>query len=180
MAPSKYYRTKIATIKDFDYTVDYRDKDLRKHPELYKVWKWEQWVLMVQPYKSEILPHRRFKTPEIAQVSAEKIYSMFLEYMQESDFVGADMARKYLQMWYTRSRRYANHSSGTKYKDNPQEADSSTEEKELRKKVIPQEIDALTNEKAQSARIFYGYYKKAATDPEYIEMKKKFISKYNT
>lgn len=35
--------------------------DYRKHPELYKVAKGEQGVLTVEPYKSEILPHWRFR-----------------------------------------------------------------------------------------------------------------------
>ena len=40
---------------------------------------------------------------------------MFLNYRAEDDFVGMDMARKFLQMGYTRARRYANHKSGRKY-----------------------------------------------------------------
>ena len=36
-------------------------------------------------------------------------------YLDENDFVGADMARKYLQIGFTRARRYANHSDGIKY-----------------------------------------------------------------
>ena len=40
---------------------------------------------------------------------------MFLAYLREGDFVGADMARKFLQMGYTRARRYANHKGGRKY-----------------------------------------------------------------
>ncbi|MEK0179898.1 DUF4385 family protein [Microcoleus anatoxicus] len=63
----------------------------------------------MEPYKGEILPFWRFKTPEIAAESSSKIYSLFLEYLDRQDFVGADMARKFLQMGYTRSRRYANH-----------------------------------------------------------------------
>jgi hypothetical protein len=31
-----------------------------------------------------------------------------------NEFVGADMARKFLQMGYTRSRRYANYTGGSK------------------------------------------------------------------
>ena len=69
-------------------------------------------MLLVEPYKGEILPFWRFKTPEIARESSSKIYSLFLEYLDREDFVGADMARKFLQMGYTRSRRYANHKSG--------------------------------------------------------------------
>lgn len=55
--------------------------------------KGEQGVLMVQPYKNEILPHWRFKTPDIARESSQKIYQMFLDYKSNDDFVGMDMAR---------------------------------------------------------------------------------------
>ena len=99
----------------FDYSLDYKNLDLRKHPELYRVGKGEQGVLLVEPYKSEILPSWRFKTPEIAKESSAKIYKIFLEYKKQKDFVGMDMARKFLQMGITRARRYANHSSGKKY-----------------------------------------------------------------
>jgi hypothetical protein len=77
----------------FDYSLDYKNLDLRKQPELYRVGKGEQGVLLVEPYKSEIVQHWRFKTPEIAKESSEKIYRMFLEYKQQKDFVGMDMAR---------------------------------------------------------------------------------------
>lgn len=42
-------------------------------------------------------------------------YALFLAYGREGDFVGMDMARKFLQMGMTRARRYANHRSGQKY-----------------------------------------------------------------
>lgn len=99
----------------FDYSLNYDELDLRKHPELYTVGRGEQGVLMVEPYKGEILPHWRFKTPEIATESSEKIYELFLEYKKKGDFVGMDMARKFLQMGYTRARRYTNHKGGRKY-----------------------------------------------------------------
>ena len=72
----------------------------------------EQGVLLVEPYKSEILPHWRFRTPAIARESAEKIMALFEEYRQQDDFVGMDMARKFIQMGFTRARRYANHPGG--------------------------------------------------------------------
>lgn len=86
----------------FDYQLDFANIDFRQHPELYAIGKGEQGVLMVEPYKSEILPYWRFKTPEIARQSADKIYELFLEYKAREDFVGMDMARKFLQMGYTR------------------------------------------------------------------------------
>ena len=51
--------------------------DYRKNPEKYKVGKGEQGVLICEPYKGEILSHWRFKNPEIAQTSADQIFSLF-------------------------------------------------------------------------------------------------------
>ena len=90
-------------MNKFDYTLDFKTLDFRQHPELYRVGIGEQGVLLVEPYKSEILPHWRFRTPDIARESAQKIYTLFLEYKAQEDFVGMDMARKFLQMGYTRS-----------------------------------------------------------------------------
>ena len=146
----------------FDYSLDFKNIDFREHPELYRVGKGEQGVLLVEPYKSEILPHWRFKTPAIAQKSANKIYRMFLDYKSREDFVGMDMARKFLQMGYTRSRRYANHKSGRKYKEGTRE-------------VLQREEDAV---KAESAKIFYEKWKKAREDKEYLELKKQHKERY--
>ena len=76
------------------------DIDYRKEPEKYRIGKGEQGVLICQPYKNEILPFWKFKTPELAKESSKKIYEMFLKYLSDNDFVGADMARKYLQMGF--------------------------------------------------------------------------------
>ena len=118
---------------DASYADRYRDIDFRKHPEKYVVGKGEQGVLIAEPYKSEILPHWKFATPEAAEKSAKKIYSLFMEYKQQNDFVGMDMARKFLQMGFTRSRRYANHASGKKYDEKhiakPQDAGSEASPK---------------------------------------------------
>ncbi|HSL46641.1 MAG TPA: DUF4385 domain-containing protein [Anaerolineales bacterium] len=146
----------------FDYSLDFTNTDFRKHPELYRIGKGEQGVLLVEPYKSEILPHWRFKTPEIARRSANKIYKMFLEYQAKDDFVGMDMARKFLQMGYTRSRRYANHKSGRKYKEGTKE-------------VLEREEDLV---KAESAKIFYEKWKKAREDQKYLEMKQQHRERY--
>ena len=64
----------------------------------YRIGRGEQGVLTFEPYKSEILPLWRFKTPAIAQKSSSEIYARFLEYDQKVDFVGMDMARKFIQM----------------------------------------------------------------------------------
>lgn len=161
----------MAARAAFDYTLDYKTLDFRQHPELYRVGRGEQGVLMVEPYKSEILPHWRFKTPEIARHSAETIYGLFLEYKRHKDFVGMDMARKFLQMGYTRARRYANHPTGRKYA-------LLTEEETASRSVLTQSADWATGEKAEAARIFYEWYRKAHDDPDYAAAKRLHQEKY--
>lgn len=153
----------------FDYSLDFKQINFRDHPELYQVGKGEQGVLLVEPYKSEILPHWRFKTPEVAKQSSQKIYQMFLDYLQQDDFVGADMARKFLQMGYTRSRRYANHKSGRKYQRNPQAETSQVAQTEARKHVLPNVPDPV---KAESAVIFREQWVRAKTNDKYLKLLK--------
>ena len=64
----------------------------------YRIGRGEQGVLTFEPYKSEILPLWRFKTPAIARQSAKNIYDKFETYNEQDDFVGMDMCRKFLQM----------------------------------------------------------------------------------
>ncbi|MEJ8757549.1 DUF4385 domain-containing protein [Pontibacter sp. H259] len=160
--------------KAFNYDLDFKSIDFRKQPELYRVGKGEQGVLLVEPYKSEILPHWRFKTPEIAKESSEKIYTLFENYLASEDFVGADMARKFLQMGYTRSRRYANHKSGKKY-DGPVPDDKKGQSGAHGREQLPREMDAV---KAESAAIFKVKWEQAKQDPEYIRQKKAFQAMY--
>jgi hypothetical protein len=145
----------------FDYELDFDKIDFRKQPELYRVGRGEQGVLLVEPYKSEILPHWRFKTPDIATVSSDKIYQLFLDYKDKKDFVGMDMARKFLQMGYTRARRYTNYKGGRKYDEDG--------------KVKERQIDPV---KAKSAAIFMDKWKLARTDEEYLELKKEHQKKF--
>ncbi|EDY0043330.1 DUF4385 family protein, partial [Salmonella enterica subsp. enterica serovar Bareilly] len=102
-------------IKPFNYQQDFSSIDFRQQPELYQVGRGEQGVLLVEPYKSEILPFWRYKDEASAMKSAEQIYQLFEAYRQQDDFVGMDMARKFIQMGYTRARRYANYKGGKKY-----------------------------------------------------------------
>jgi hypothetical protein len=65
---------------NFDINNYYWNKDVnyRVNPELYKVGRGEQGVLICGPYKTEIVRYWRFKTPALARTSSEKIFSMFL------------------------------------------------------------------------------------------------------
>jgi hypothetical protein len=121
------------------------------------------------------LPHWRFKDPETARESSEKIYQLFLNYKANNDFIGMDMARKFLQMGYTRSRRYANHKGGKKY-DGPVPDDKKGQSGAHGRQELPRsEEDPV---KAESARIFYAKYLEAREDPEYKRQKKEWQEKY--
>lgn len=144
-------------MADTTYADNYRNIDFRKHPERYIIGRGEQGVLIAEPYKSEILPYWKFATPADAKKSAANIYSMFENYGANNDFVGMDMARKFLQMGFTRARRYANHASGNKYTQ-----DGSVQQ---------QETDWKTSQKAKSAVIFKEYYDKARQNEKYLELK---------
>ena len=134
--------------------------DYRKHPELYLVGKGEQGVLICEPYKSEIGQYWRFKTKEIALESSDKIIGLFNNYLHAGDFVGADMARKYLQMGYTRARRYANYKGGKKY-----DADNN---------YARLERGTGEAEKAEAANVFYQCWKAAEANAKYAALKKQW------
>ena len=138
------------------------DIDYRENPHLYKVGRGQQGVLICEPYKSELYPLWRFKTPDKAQLSCNQIYLKFLEYIDENDFVGADMAKKYLHMGFTRSRRYWNHSSGKKW----------TNDGEW--KVLP--YDRTEQRFYDSSLIFQKYWKMARENKDYLQMKKQHRS----
>tara|TARA_A100001388_G_C28751658_1_gene492537 strand:+ start:192 stop:650 length:459 start_codon:yes stop_codon:yes gene_type:complete len=143
---------------EFDYSIDYKNTLFETNDKRYRIGRGEQGVLLVRPYTDDICKHWRFKTPGEAISSATKILHLYHIYKTKSDFVGMDMCRKFLEMGFTRARRYANHKDGKKYND-----DGS---------IKPQEPDALTSTKAKSARIFKEFRDKVAKDPVYVEMRK--------
>jgi hypothetical protein len=130
--------------------------DYRERPELYRVGKGEQGVLICEPYKGELVPLWRFRSPEIATESSRAIARKFLAYLRQGDFVGADMARKFLQMGYTRARRYANYKGGRKYDPDDRH---------------PLQKGTGDPQKVEAARIFYDAWKKAEANPAYARMK---------
>lgn len=127
----------------------YDGVDLREHPEAYRVGRGEQGVFHAEPYKGELLPLWKFSTEDIAREASDAIYEKFLEYREEGDFVGMDVARKYLQMGWTRSLRYAKYKGGNKKRP----------------------LEEADQEKLLCASIFKDLYDRARTDDEYVRMK---------
>ena len=151
-------------MKEFDYGLDYKrldftDEETRK---LYRIGRGEQGVLLVRPYTHDICRFWRFKTPDEAVRSSNKIFAMYLDYRDEKDFIGMDMCRKFLEMGFTRSRRYANHNTGKKYDDEGN--------------VRPQEPDHMTSKYAESARIFKKVRDIVAKNDTYVKMRKEWRS----
>ena len=143
---------------EFDYSLDYKNILFQPNDRRYRIGRGEQGVLLVRPYTVDICKHWRFKTPSDALVSSTIILHMYHTYKDVEDFVGMDMCRKFLEMGFTRARRYANHKDGKKYDEN--------------RNVKPQEPDALTSDKARSARIFKYVRDVVTNDPIYKKMRK--------
>ncbi|EEA5911436.1 DUF4385 family protein [Salmonella enterica subsp. enterica serovar Tafo] len=148
-------------IKPFNYQQDFSSIDFRQQPELYQVGRGEQGVLLVEPYKSEILPFWRYKDKASAMKSAEQIYQLFEAYRQQDDFVGMDMARKFIQMGYTRARRYANYKGGKKYAE-----DGS---------LNTRGNDSI---KAAAATVFKGWWDKIRQDEDYLKRKRQHQARW--
>ena len=143
---------------EFDYKLDYKNTLFRPNDRRYRIGRGEQGVLLVRPYTDVICRHWRFKTLKEAKVSSQKIFDMYLDYRIQKDFIGMDMCRKFLEMGFTRARRYANHKDGNKYDSNG--------------KVKPQEKDWATSEKAKSARRFKEFRDLVTKDEFYISLRK--------
>ncbi|MFW6318037.1 MAG: DUF4385 family protein [Halorubrum sp.] len=91
------------------------DLDFREHPERYRHTGDERGVFKIEPYKSELLPSWGIASLADAEEGAESIHDWYREYRANDDAVGMDMARKYLQMGWTRAMRYAKYPGGNKY-----------------------------------------------------------------
>ena len=145
---------------EFDYNLDYKNLLFTPNDKRYRIGRGEQGVLLVRPYTNDICKHWRFKTPSEAFVSSTKILFEYHVYKDKEDFIGMDMCRKFLEMGFTRARRYANHKDGKKY-----DKDGN---------IKPQEKDWATSDKAKSANIFKKARDRVTSDPIYIHMRKQW------
>ena len=150
---------------EFNYDLNYKELDFTDEEtrKLYRIGRGEQGVLLVRPYTNDICAHWRFVDEAAARNSSATIYKMFLGFKAKGDFIGMDMARKFLEMGFTRARRYANHASGRKYD-------------EVSGDTRPQEKDWRTNEKSKAAAVFKKVRDLAAYDQTYKEMRKEWRS----
>ena len=144
--------------------LDFTDPETRK---LYRIGRGEQGVLLVRPYTNDICAHWRFVDEATARNSSATIYQMFLGFKAKGDFIGMDMARKFLEMGFTRARRYANHASGRKYD-------------EVSGDTRPQEKDWRTNEKSKAAAVFKKVRDLAAYDETYQQMRHEWRANEST
>ena len=149
-------------MKEFDYKLDYKKLNFKdpKIRKLYRIGRGEQGVLLVRPYTNFICRYWRFKTLKEAIHSSTRIKMLYNYFRAKKDFIGMDMCRKFLEMGFTRARRYANHRDGNKYnKDGT---------------IKPQESDAMTCHFAKSATIFREYRLLVANDSLYKTMRKEW------
>jgi hypothetical protein len=143
------------------------DLDFRAHPERYRHTSDERGAFKIEPYKSELLPEWTVATLVDAETSAEVIFERYREYRAEGEFVGMDMARKYLQMGWTRAMRYAKYPGGRKYE---RDADGNRVERE------PQEwYDA---EKRKIALVYREYLDRVREDDAYQRAKQRHRKQY--
>lgn len=92
------------------------------------------------PTRVNSCPLWSFKDAKAETKSANDIYERFFYYKAEGDFVGMDVARKYLLMGYTWSRCYAKYKGGNRNK----------------------RLEKPDPEKSRAAEIFYKKWRKAA------------------
>ena len=139
----------------------------------YRIGRGETGVLTFEPYKSALLPLWRFRTPELARKSSSDLWTAFLNYENEDDFVGMDMARKFLQMGMTRARRYANHRGGRKYV-----SEGGKESGEVLERNGDGWKDSVEwKEKDEASRVFKAVWEEAKASESYQLRKAEFLKR---
>ncbi|TVY37337.1 hypothetical protein LOCC1_G006915 [Lachnellula occidentalis] len=145
----------------------------KPHYLSYRIARGEQGVLTYEPYKSHLLPHWRFRTPQIARTSAETLYQHFLSFYEQQDFVGMDMARKFIQMGMTRAKRYANYEGGRKY----MYAAGEEGKESVKVKVQREKSEGHVGKegKEEASGVFRGYWGRCREHEGYQRLKREFL-----
>jgi hypothetical protein len=134
--------------------------DFRRHPERYRTGAAEHDVLKAEPYASELLPYLHFRGERAARHAAQGMFDVFMRYRDQSDFVGMDMAKKFLEMGWLRTRRYAGYVTNMLHHDSIH---------------LPALYDVGM---AGAAKTFYGLLQRARNDALYVHLKGKHRSLY--
>ena len=142
---------------DPEYEIDFRAR-----PEEYEIGRGEEGVFKVQPYKDELLPLWGYTDRAAADESGEAIHERYREYRAAEEFPGMDMARKYLQMGYTRAMRYARYPGGQKYVDG--------EEREPERWA--------DHDKREAALVYEAWWEMVENDEEYRRLKDSHREQY--
>lgn len=140
----------------------------------YAIARGEMGVLSFEPYKSLILPFWAFRTVPIAQRSASVLWTVFESYVKRGDLVGADMARKFIQMGMTRAKRYANHKGGRKYGKDGVELEKWGEKDKDRDEGDVDEDAKKRREKEEASAIFKAYWRRCTACEEYLKLKQEW------
>ena len=143
------------------------DLDFREHPERYRHTPDERGAFKIEPYKSELLPLWGVATLDDAEEGAAAIHERYREYREAGEFVGMDVARKYLQMGWTRAMRYAKYPGGKKYE---RDDDGDRVEREPQEWYDP--------EKREIALVYREHLDRVREDDAYERAKREHRERY--
>ncbi|KAL8723564.1 MAG: hypothetical protein Q9225_000199 [Loekoesia sp. 1 TL-2023] len=121
--------------------------------------------LTYEPYKSALVPHWKFRSVAQAKASSQTLWSKFLEYEKEDDFMGMDMARKYIQLGMTRAKRSANFNNDRR-ENNDEEGGKELERRSGRE---------LKEEKKEASRLFREVWEKCRAHEGYKIRKEAWV-----
>ena len=65
-------------------------------------------IFVIQPYTDEIVPIIKISSVDIFKESLQKLTDLFMMYLDNKDYIGSDMVRKYIQFIVTQSKAYYN------------------------------------------------------------------------
>ena len=157
-----------------EYTVDFRE-----HPERYRSTDDERGVFKIEPYKSELLPLWTISDRESATEAAAAVRDRYREYRDREEFVGMDLARKYLQMGWTRALRYAKYPGGKKYVDSEGRRPSGSRTAEPSGDGDEREPQKwYDEEKYEISQVYRERLDAVRADPAYERLRKRHRERY--
>lgn len=144
----------------------------------------EAGAMTFEPYKSDLLPLWRFSNALAATKSCNHLWERFLEYNERGDFVGMDMARKFIEMGLTRARRYIKYKGGRTYDDEGNilpESDNHAgrEEMKIASRIFQKRMDLAKRHQGYNAKKKKFMREKRVWNNQQREERAKAIRKWN-